>query len=263
MSDWIHALPLGWMTLLIFGGTFLSAAVIHLVVHALAIGDRARAFKGVSPGLLPPLGMLFGLLIAFLAVQAWDDLDRAHAEVNREASALRAVVILSQSFPGEAARLRQLIRHHIHEAQTLEWPAMVHRRATITMHPVSLMQAVQTAIALPVQSEGQAAAQRAIVASLDDALDARRHRILISQSEVNGVKWMSLIAQAICTLTAIAMVHVDNRTTAAIAMGLFSTAVAVCILLITAHDRPFIGPHAVQPTVLLQVQPDAAADTGR
>jgi hypothetical protein len=125
------------------------------------------------------------------------------------------------------------------------------------------MQAVQTAIALPVQSEGQAAAQRAIVASLDDALDARRHRILISQSEVNGVKWMSLIAQAICPLTAIAMVHVDNRTTAAIAMGLFSTAVAVCILLITAHDRPFIGPHAVQPTVLLQVQPDAAADTGR
>src|SRR5262245_44921520 len=127
MSDWIHALPIGWMTLLIFGATFLSAAVIHVVVHALAVGDRTRAFKAVSPGLLPPLGMLFGLLIAVLAVQAWDDLARAHAEVNREASALRAVVILSQSFPGEAARLRQLIREYIHEAQTHEWPAMAHR----------------------------------------------------------------------------------------------------------------------------------------
>src|SRR5262245_51780767 len=33
MSDWIHGLPLGWMAILIFGATFLSAAVILLVVH--------------------------------------------------------------------------------------------------------------------------------------------------------------------------------------------------------------------------------------
>ena len=49
-----------------------------------------------------------------------------------------------------------------------------------------------------------------------------------------------------------------------VALGLFSTAIAVCILLITAHDRPFIGQNAVQPTVLLQVQPDVAVEnTGR
>jgi hypothetical protein len=149
MSDWIHALPLGWMTILIFAGTFLSAAVIHLLVHALAVGDRARAFKAVSPGLLPPLGIIFGLLVAFLAVQAWGDMDRAHTAVNREASALRAVVILSGSFPGEGARLRELIGQHIHEAQTHEWPAMAGRRATITIIPASLAQAVQTTLALP------------------------------------------------------------------------------------------------------------------
>ena len=263
MSDWIHGLPLGWMAILIFGGTFLSAAVILFVVHLLAVGDRARALKAVSPGLLPPLGIMFGLLVAFLAAQAWGDQDRAHTEVNREASALRAVVILSESFPGEAAHLRGLIRQHIHQAQTDEWPAMASHRATITIVPASLAQAMKTTLALPVQGEGQAAAQRAIVASLENALDARRQRILISQSEVNPVKWMSLILQAICMLTTIAMVHIDNRTTAAIAMGIFSTAIAVCIMLITSHDRPFVGRNAVQPTVLLQVQPDASANTGR
>jgi len=88
------------------------------------------------------------------------------------------------------------------------------------------------------------------------ALEARRQRVLISQSEVTEVKWVTLFIQAICTLTAIAMVHADNRPASAIAMGLFSTAIAVSILLITAHDRPFIGQSGVQPTVLLQVQPD-------
>ena len=264
MSDWIHALPLGWMAILIFGSTFLIAAVIHQVVLALAVGDRARALKGVSPGLLPPLGIIFGLLVAFLAAQVWGDLDRARTAVNQEASALRTVVILSDGFPGQADRLRGLIRQHIQAAQREEWPAMASRRATITMIPTPLAEAMRTTLTLPVQGDGQVAAQQAIIGALGQALEARRQRILISQSAVNPIKWISLLLQAICTLTAIAMVHSDNRTTAAVALGLFSTAIAVSILLITAHDRPFIGQNAVPPTVLLEVQPDAAVeDTAR
>ena len=94
MSDWIHALPLGWMAVLIFGITFLTAAVIHRLVQSLAVGDRLRVFKGVSPGLLPPLGIIFGLLVAFLASQVWGDLDRARIAVNREASTPTAPPLL-------------------------------------------------------------------------------------------------------------------------------------------------------------------------
>jgi len=261
MSDWIHALPLGWMAILIFGSTFLIAAVIHRVVHSLAAGERARVLKAVSPGLLPPLGIIFGLLVAFLAAQVWGDLDRARTAVNREASALRAVVILSDAFPEQAARLRGLIHQHIQDAEREEWPAMATRRATITIIPTALGEAMRTTLALPAQGDGQVAAQQAVVAALEEALDARRQRILISQSEVNQIKWISLFMQAICTLIAIAMVHSDNRTTSAVALGLFSTSIAVCILLITAHDRPFVGQNAVQPTVLLQVQPGAAVES--
>ena len=77
MSDWLHALPLGWMALVVFGGTALGTAAIYWIVMRLATGDRARAFKAVSPGLLPPLGIMFGLLVAFIAAQVWGDLDRA------------------------------------------------------------------------------------------------------------------------------------------------------------------------------------------
>ena len=87
MSDWIHSLPVGWMAVVVFGGTFLGAAAIYLLVMVLAVGERARAFKGISPGLLPVLGVIFGLLVAFLAAQVWGDVDRANTAVNREASA--------------------------------------------------------------------------------------------------------------------------------------------------------------------------------
>jgi len=263
MSDWIHDLPVGWMAVVVFGGSYLGAAAIYWLVMTLAVGERRLAFKGVSPGLLPPLGIIFGLLVAFLAAQVWGDLDRANAAVNREASALRAVVLLSGSFPGEEDRLRGLIRQHIQEAQMDEWPAMARRRATLTMIPAPLAAALQATLTLTAHGEGQVVAQREIVAALQNALDARRQRILVSRSEVNWIKWTGLIIQAICTLTAIAMVHSDNRLTAGLAMGLFSTAVAVCLLLIIAHDRPFTGQLSVQPTVLLQVQPESpVAATG-
>ena len=132
---------------------------------------------------------------------------------------------------------------------------MAARRATLEMIPAALAEALQRSAILTTHGNGQTIAQREIIVALQNALDARRQRILVSQSEVNWVKWMSLILQAICTLTAIAMVHIDNRLGARFAMGLFSTAVAVSILMIAAHDRPFTGGNALSAAPLVQVQP--------
>jgi hypothetical protein len=258
MSDWIHMLPVGWMALVIFGTTYAIAAAIWLSVTRLATGDRGRAFKAVSPGMLPPLGIIFGLLVAFLAAQVWGDLDRASGAVNHEASALRAVVLLTAAFPGQpGAQLRDLVAQHIHDAQAVEWPAMARKQASLTMIPAPLARALALTLALPTTDPGKAAAQREIVSALENALDARRLRILVSQSEVNPVKWMALMVQAICTVIAIAMVHSDSRAAAGIATGLFATAVAVCILLLIAHDRPFTGQLGIRPAVLTQVAPQA------
>src|SRR5262245_457006 len=123
MSNWLYNLPIGWMAPVVVGFTFLVAAAIQATVRILAVGERARSFKAVSPSMLPPLGSIFALFIAFTAVQVWSDNDRASAAVSREASALRAVVVLASIFPGEPeARLRGLIHRYIEEAAIQEWP---------------------------------------------------------------------------------------------------------------------------------------------
>jgi hypothetical protein len=104
MNDWLHSLSIVWMALTIFGFTYLVAAALYGVVAVLAVGERARSFKAISPGMLPVLGIIFGLFVAFIAAQVWGDSDRANAAVDREASALRSVVILAASFPGELSR---------------------------------------------------------------------------------------------------------------------------------------------------------------
>ena len=193
MSDWLHSLPVVWMALLVFGLTYSIAAAIYAIVTVLAVGERARSFKAVSPGLLPPLGIIFGLFVAFTAAQVWTDNEKAKAEIDREASALRTVVILATSVPRELeTQLRELIRRYIADAVTQEWPMMAQRKATLRAIPGVLAEALQATLALSPSSEGQKTAQREIATALQTALDARRQRIIISQSQVNLLKWSCL-----------------------------------------------------------------------
>jgi hypothetical protein len=114
-------------------------------------------------------------------------------------------------------------------------------------------------LSLTPDGQGQTTAQREIVSALENALDERRQRIIVSRSAVNLVKWSCLFVQAIAMLVAIAMVHSDNRRTAAIAMALFAAGVAVSVMIILAHDRPFTGEISVRPDPLMQVMPEIEA----
>lgn len=51
------------------------------------------------------------------------------------------------------------------------------------------------------------------------------------------------------------MVHSDNRYATAIALWLFATGIAICLLPIASHNRPFTGEISVRPDALRQVMP--------
>ena len=249
-------MSLALLAITVLAVTFLVSGAVYIVVMMLAVGKRRDAFKAVSPGMLPPMGLLFGLIVGFLAAQVWSDAGNAQEAVNREASALRSSVILVRAFPDESEnRMDALIRRYILDAAGVEWPAMAHQRATLTTIPAPLAQGLQLAIGLSPRTEGQKAAQRELIDSLQSALDARRNRIILSESSVNWVKWAGVMLVALLTLIAIAFVHCDNRLTAALAMGLFTSAVAVSLILIAAQQRPFSGEFAVRPDALIEVIP--------
>lgn len=103
VQDWLLGLPLFPMALIIFGGTYLVVAAIWLIVTRLAVDDRGRAFKALSPGMLPPLGIIFGLLVGFTAAQVWSDFEKAKIAVSNEASALAPSSSCRKDFPPSKA----------------------------------------------------------------------------------------------------------------------------------------------------------------
>ena len=143
MGDWLLNLPIPWMAVVIFAATYLIAACVYLLVFRLAVGDRARAFKALSPGMLPVLGTIFALLVAFVAVQVWNDFDKAKLAVATEATALRAVDVFAETLPDEQrTQLRALMNRHIEEAVNREWPAMAHQRLKLATLPAAMVEAL-------------------------------------------------------------------------------------------------------------------------
>ena len=254
MNDWLHSLPLAWMALVVFGATYIVGALIQAIVAGLAVGERARSFKAVSPG--RPLGHHLRLV---RGLYGGAGLERHRSRQCRgRAGSQRAEVGCGagrEPAPDAELRLRSLVRSYIEETTASEWPLMAQGAATLKSSPATLTNALSSPF--PCRR-----------APLDNRLHSVRsparlgkpwkravERILVSRSEVNATKWACLILQAICALFAIAVVHSDNRLASALAIGAFATGVAASLLLILSHDRPFVGTIAVRPDALMQVMP--------
>jgi hypothetical protein len=219
-----------------------------------------RASAGVQGDVardVDALAVVFGLIIAFLASQVWIDVERANNAVIGEANALRTVVVLAAYYPqAEEARLRAFVRRHVQMAVNEEWPAMARRRGNLPLITAGYNEGIQLALSIIPQNEAQRIAQREMVSSLQSAFDAPRQRIIISESTINWVKWSVVGLLAGLILVTVAIIHSDNRATAAISMTLLSVAIAASIVLIASHNRPFTGEISVGPDLLIQVMPE-------
>jgi hypothetical protein len=102
----------------------------------------------------------------------------------------------------------------------------------------------------------QIAQQRAVIA-MEQALQLRRDRILLSKAAIAPLQWYVIIVLFALILLTIAMVHVDRPATVAINLFLYATAVAACLVLLMVNDRPFAaGGITLQPEALQAITPD-------
>jgi hypothetical protein len=224
--------------------------------------DRTRS-KRTSEGLQggftwnsTSIGHSFRLLVGFIAVEVWGNFDKAKTAVETEASALLAVVLLAGAFADEQRmRIYALVNRHIDESVNKEWPEMARQRATLANLPTALIEALHHTLALTPSGDSQRVAQSEMVKELHTALDARRQRIVISESALGTVKWVGILLQGLCTLVAIAVVHSDNRLARALTLALFATGIAMSVLLIAAYSRPFmsVGPDLLKQVITSEV----------
>jgi hypothetical protein len=258
MLLWIESQPTSVIALIVFGAAYLSAALIFCLAAFFSRHPIAKALQPVTPGILSPLGTILGILLAFLAVRVWTNLDHAQEHIGREVNALREVVMLANSLPQDVrARVREAIGKHLDAIASEEWPAMAEERMNLRSFPPHLEEAMGAILSFaPVGANQQLVQNRALIA-VEDAVEFRRNRVSVSRAEIAPVQWTVIVILSGMILVTIAAIHINARLAMAVAMFVFSTAVAMCLVLLMVYDRPFgLGGFTLPPTAYREAMPE-------
>jgi hypothetical protein len=258
MLFWIESQSTSVIALIAFGGAYLLATIIFCVAAFLSRLRIAKELELVTPGILSPLGAILGILFAFLALRVWTNLDHAEEYVGHEISALREISMLANSLPPDIkARVREAIGRHLEVVVSEEWPAMAEGRVSLRAYPPHLEEAMNAVLSFaPVGTNQELAQNRALVA-IEDAVEFRRYRVGLSRAEIAPIQWTVIAVLSGMILITIAVIHINRKLAMAIALFVFSTAVAVCFVLLLVYDRPFgSGGFTLLPTAYGEAMPN-------
>jgi len=211
---WTEAQSTPVIALFVLIGCYTLMAAIICLAATLSRRPVAKELKAIVPVTLTPLGVLLGLLLAFLASRVWTNFDRAREYVGQEVCALRETVLLADALPQEVGTsVRDAIRRHLDFIESEEWPAMARRGGASLQQSVAvgLREALTAVLAfVPMQANQRLAQERAVIA-IERALEARRNRVRLSQVEIAPIQWIVIVVLAVLILTTIAFVHIASR----------------------------------------------------
>jgi hypothetical protein len=259
MRLWLEAQSIPVIALVVFGLSYLMAATAFLLARVAARLGWAHDFKHIPAMTLMPLAVLLAVLLGFLASRVWANHEHAENYVAQEASALHEIVLMAPAFPADVqTRLHAAVRAHIKAMAEEEWPAMARGEKDMGRTPRVLAEATAMVLDLnPLRPGEQQLAQQRVVAALDQALDARRNRIMLSGELIDGVQWGVILVLMILILATVAMGYVESPRASAIGLFVVATASAARLVLLLAYDQPLnAGGFFVQPTLLRDIFTD-------
>ena len=243
----VDAVPM-WLLLIavvaaIVGVVLLLVWLVRRLVPSVAEGFDAE----VASQMLGVVAALFGLLLAFIIVIAYQNYGDTQSRVSDEADALAAIVRDSESFPqAEGGEVRRAVGAYVRIVVDEEWPRMqdggASERAWAAVDDVyAALQAVEP------RSARTAAFFDDAVRQLNDVLDARRNRL---DDAEGGLPWVIVVLLLVGSLVILGYtILVGSRSLGFHAVGAASIALVVGLSLVVliALVYPFSGDLAVGP----------------
>jgi hypothetical protein len=251
------------------------AATLAVILAAVWLVRRAvpRTRQGfhaeVSAPMLGTVAALFGLLLGFVIVIAYQNYLDARGNVSREADSLASIVRDSNAFPPrDGARVRAAVGAYVRAVTDKEWPRMRNGHdspaaSRALNHVVIALQATNAS------SPRAASFYHDSVTQLDDALVARRDRL---ETATGGLPWelTALIVFSALVILGYALL-VGSTHFWFHALGPASIAVVIAFSLVVLFDLsyPFSGDvtissHPYKTGVLAQFyRPHRTADLSK
>ncbi|HET6275446.1 MAG TPA: hypothetical protein VFE16_05855 [Candidatus Cybelea sp.] len=245
MIAWFESLPTAIAGIFVVGGFVVSTLVLGYIVSKVTSQEIRAAHTDRAGFILAVIGVVYAVLLAFVAIGVWERFQVAEERTFEEAGALANVYRDSESFPN-SGRLRATVRAYLRSVITDEWPKM--NRGQDSAISNTLLEAADRDIrALPVTSPRLQNIAAQMLVSIDTALADRQERLTIDFIGINPIMWIVLIVGAYVTVAYTYLFGFDRTVMQQLMIGGLSLVIGLVIFLVMALDYPYRGSISVEP----------------
>jgi hypothetical protein len=244
-ANWIYDDPT-WLV----GSAIVAISVLIswaglFVVHRLVDLDLRRRHNDVAGFTIAIVGILYAVLLAFIAVVTWEDYAKAGDVVDNEANTIGNMFYDTAGVPEAAAnRYRKLLSDYADRIINDEWPAQLagHADKAIYQKGWNILSDLNVEVAhFEPKTQGESNMHSELLRDLNLLFSSRRTRQLAAESHIPQLIWWIIFFGGGLTVGFTYLFGTHSFKMHLAMTGGVTASLALVIVLIMAFDYPFRG----------------------
>jgi Protein of unknown function (DUF4239) len=236
---------------ILFTGAWAAFAVIGFRIALLyRPQDRVEAHNDTYGVYFGMVGLLYAILLAFVVVVAWEQFNAAEESTHTEVTRLSNLFRDSEPLAGtDQNRIQNALVVYVQNVIDREYDAMADGESDEPTEEA--YEAIWNGFYnVRVEGDGPAASfYDSAVGRLNELGEARRLRILSSQSTIPLPLWILLVGGGLFTISWLFPFYMRDTRVQTVALGSVGAFTGFVLFLIYALQHPFAGDIAIDPAV--------------
>ncbi len=230
--------------LFVFGFVALSVGG-GLLAHRFFPKAVLEEHNDIAGFMFAVVGVVYAVLLAFLAIAVWERFDAAETRVHDEANQIVVVYRRVDAFLAQRASLRKKISQYVDLVISDEWPKMNTGQSSERANRLIEDIAYQ-ARHLNATTATQQTLLTSIIDGLQETMMDRNDRLLLSNRGLNAFLWTILFLGAGAVIVFSYLFAYKSMGAQAAMTGLLAFTLALVLYLIAVVDYPYRGDVRIQ-----------------
>jgi hypothetical protein len=243
------------LALLIVGGVVVLSLAACLVTRRLFPALSNGVTNDVSRTVLELFGAIYGIVLAFVIVTLWTELEQVQAVVTSEATDLAVISRNAHPFPDEVQKkLDGALGGYVHAVVEDAWPLMREGKNSLSATSGKLEAVYEVLQDYNPKTASEQAFYSQSVERLNDVTAQRRTRILAATQQLPILLQVLTYGGALVVMLVTLLYGVENLKVQLLFVGAIALLVGLSLTLVLVLDYPFAGDVSASPHPFMEGQ---------
>jgi hypothetical protein len=254
IRDWLYNHPISEVgTTVVVLSVLASWLGLYVFARLVPVSLRSR-HNDVAGFIIAIIGVVYAVLLAFIAVAAWASFDTANTIVQQEANLVGNLYRDSVAVPQpERHEMRHHLRRYLEHVIQQEWPAQQSGKI-LPSGWLALQRLHRSIIGIDAKTLGQQVIEAEMLKTLNALYSARRTRLLAASDGIPDTIWTILILGGVITVGFTFFFGMPSMAMHYAMTGVLAGSMALVMVLIVSLDWPFRGEVSISPAAYEAVQ---------